>query len=172
MKTSLTFIFCLYMYVAYAQSTKEIEDKLQDLNISLPEMSEPVANYVKYVKSGNLIFLSGHGPCGGEFERGKLGSDLTVEQGYAAARLTGICMLATLKHAIGGDWSKVKRIVKLTGMVSSAPAFIDQPKVINGCSDLLTQIFGEKGKHARAAVGMASLPGDIPVEIEMIVEVY
>lgn len=171
MKSSLSLIFFLFILTLHAQSTDEIENKLQELNITLPEMSEPVANYTKYVTTGNLIFLSGHGPCGGEFERGKLGKDLSLEQGYAAARLTGICMLSTLKHALNGDWSRVKRIVKLTGMVNSSPDFVDQSKVINGCSDLLTEVFGEKGRHARAAVGMASLPNNIPVEIEMIVEV-
>ncbi|MGK7389798.1 MAG: RidA family protein [Candidatus Cyclobacteriaceae bacterium M2_1C_046] len=171
MRSLVSLIFSLCILTAHAQSTEEIENKLQELNIKLPEMSEPVANYTKYVHTGNLIFLSGHGPCGGEFKRGKLGNDLTIEEGYAAARLTGVCLLSTLKHAINGDWSRVKRIVKVTGMVSSSPDFTDQPKVINGCSDLLTEVFGKKGKHARAAVGMASLPSDIPVEIEMIVEV-
>jgi len=145
------------------------EQKLEQLGIALPEVSAPVANYVKFRQSGNLVFLAGHGPCGGEFKQGKLGRDLTIDEGYAAARLTCICMLATLKSAIG-SLDRVSQVIRVTGMVSSTPDFTDQPLVVNGFSDLLTEIFGERGKHARAAVGMASLPNDIPVEVTMIVE--
>lgn len=166
-------ILFLFSHVisGFSQTPEDVEYRLQELNISLPEMSEPVASYVKYVQTGNLIFLAGHGPCGGEFKRGKVGRDLTVEEGYAAARLTGVCMLATLKHAVDGDWSRVKRIVKVTGMVQCTDDFENQPEVVNGFSDLMVEVFGEKGKHARAAVGMVSLPRNIPIEVEMIVEV-
>ena len=168
----VVFIFlCLFAITGYTQQLSTIERRLAELNIVLPEVSDPAANYVKYVKSGNLIYLSGHGPCGGEFKKGKVGADLSVEEGYTAARQTGICLLATLKKAVNGDWSKIVRIVKLTGMVQCTDDFQHQPEVINGCSDLLTEVFGEKGKHARSAVGMVSLPRNIPVEIEMIVEI-
>lgn len=146
--------------------------RLKELGIVLPEAEQPVANFVKWVRTGNLVFLSGHGFCGPAtaVDRGKLGRDLTIEQGYEAAKRVGVCLLTSLQDATGGDLSKVKRIVRVHGMVNSAEDFYDQSKVINGCSDLLTQVFGEKGKHARAAVGMASLPGNLAVEIEMIVE--
>ncbi len=149
------------------------EVKLKELGIALPAPSAPVANYVKYVRSGNLVFLSGHGPdlgAKGGYITGKLGKDLTIDEGYHAARVTGISLLATLKAAIG-DLSKVKRIVKVLGMVNCTENFTDQPKVINGFSDLMVAVFGEKGKHARSAVGMISLPMNIAVEIEMVVEV-
>lgn len=146
--------------------------KLKELGITLPKAEKPVANYVKWVRSGNMLYLSGHGFCGDAtpVDRGKLGKDLTIDQGYEAAKRVAICMLATLNDATNGDLSKVKRVVKVLGMVNSAPDFYDQPKVINGCSDLLVEVFGEKGKHARSAVGMVSLPGNISVEIEMVVE--
>lgn len=148
------------------------EEKLKSLNITLPAPSTPIANYVKFVKTGNLIFLSGHGPTkvDGSYITGKLGRDLSIEEGYAAAKQTGIALLSTLKSAVG-DLSKVKRIVKVLGMVNSVDSFTDQPKVINGFSDLMVAVFGEKGKHARSAVGMAALPVNMAVEIEMVVEV-
>lgn len=148
------------------------EEKLKSLNIVLPAPSTPVANYVKFVRTGNLIYLSGHGPSkpDGSYITGKLGLDLSIEEGYAAAKQTGINLLATLKQAVG-DLGKVKRIVKVLGMVNGTDRFSDQPKVINGFSDLMVAVFGEKGKHARSAVGMASLPMNMAVEIEMIVEV-
>ncbi len=148
------------------------EEKLKSLNIVLPAPSTPVANYVKFVRTGNLIYLSGHGPSktDGSYITGKLGSNLSIEEGYAAARQTGINLLATLKQAVG-DLVKVKRIVKVLGMVNCTDRFADQPKVINGFSDLMVAVFGEKGKHARSAVGMSSLPMNMAVEIEMIVEV-
>ncbi|MDH5366276.1 MAG: RidA family protein [Cyclobacteriaceae bacterium] len=141
------------------------EERLVTLGISLPEMSQPVANYVKWRKVGNLLFLAGTGSD----VKGKLGKDLTIEEGYEAARLAGINILATLKAATG-DLSKIKQFVKVRGMVNSTPDFYDQPKVINGFSDLMVSVFGEKGKHARAAVGHISLPSNITVEIEVIVE--
>ena len=157
--------------IAAAQS--EPEKKLKEMNIVLPEMSKPIANYVKYVTAGKLVFLSGHGPINskGEFVTGKLGKDVTIEQGYAAARLTALDLLATLKDATGGDLGKVKRIVKVLGMVNCEGNFTDHPKVINGYSDMMVAIFGEKGKHARSAVGMGSLPNNIAVEVEVVVEV-
>lgn len=148
------------------------EGRLADLGIELPTPPAPVANYVRTVRSGRLVFTSGHGPMRpeGGYVTGKLGRDLTLEQGYEAARLTAIALLASLRQEIG-DLSRVRRVVKVTGMVNSDPEFTDQPKVINGCSDLLVDVFGERGRHARAAVGMASLPMGIAVEIEMVVEI-
>lgn len=159
--------------VVAEQQERTPEQRLKELGITLPEMSVPVANYVKYVKTGNLIFIAGHGPCSPRVkgDTGTLGKDMTVEEGYEAARRTAICLLGTINHATGGDLSKVKRIVRVFGMVNSAPDFNEQHKVINGCSDLLVDVFGEKGKHARAAVGMVSLPINLSVEIEMVIEV-
>jgi enamine deaminase RidA (YjgF/YER057c/UK114 family) len=149
------------------------EAKLKELGIVLPAVGTPIANYVKWVRTGNLVFLSGHGPedkTRGGYITGKLGKDLSIEEGYAAARLTGVSLLASLKAAVG-DLSKVKRIVKVLGMVNGTDSFADQPKVINGFSDLMVAVFGDAGKHARSAVGMASLPMNMAVEIEMVVEV-
>ena len=154
---------CLFsLNLLWAQTP---EERLDELGIELPEFSKPSANYVKWRKVGNLLFLAGDGSD----MKGKLGKDLTIEEGYQAARMTGVDILATLKSACG-DLSKIKQIVKVKGMVNSAPDFYDQPKVINGFSDLMVEVFGEKGKHARAAVGMVSLPSNIAVEIEVIVE--
>ena len=153
-------------------TTDTPEKRLAALGIELPTPPPPVANYVRAVTTGNLVFLAGHGPlkADGTYVTGRLGKDLKLEEGYEAARLTAIALLASLKAEIG-ELSRVKRVVKVHGMVNSDPAFTDQPKVINGCSDLLVSIFGDRGKHARAAVGMASLPIGIAVEIEMVVEV-
>lgn len=166
-------IICVVLFTTEKLTAQDPELKLKELGVTLSAPTAPVANYVKYVRSGNLIFLSGHGPfdnAKGVYVTGKLGKDLTIDEGYAAAKLTGITLLATLKAAIG-DLSKVKRIVKVLGMVNSTENFTDQPKVINGFSDLMVAVFGEKGKHARSAVGMASLPMNTAVEIEMVVEV-
>lgn len=156
---------------AQAGST-DVEAKLKEMGIVLRETPPPMANYVNAVRTGNLIFLAGKGPsrADGTYVTGKLGSDLTVEEGYEAARLVAIAQLSVLKAELG-DLNKVKRIVKVLGMVNSDPDFIEQPAVINGFSDLMVEVFGEKGKHARAAVGMGSLPSGIAVEIEAIVEV-
>lgn len=150
----------------------DAEQRLAELGIELPEVSPPVANYVNAVRSGNLLFLAGKGPrkSDGSYITGKVGIDLTLEEGQEAARLTAINQLAVLKAELG-DLNKVKRIVKVTGMVNAGPDFGDQPEVINGFSNLMVEAFGERGKHARAAVGMGSLPRNIAVEIEMIVEV-
>ena len=148
------------------------EARLAALGIELPEAATPVANYVNTVRTGNLLFLAGKGPkqANGEYITGKVGRELSIEQGYGAARLTGIAQLAVLKAELG-NLKKVKRIVKVTGMVNCTPDFAMQPEVINGFSDLMVEVFGERGKHARAAVGMNSLPRNIAVEIEMVVEV-
>jgi len=150
------------------------EARLKDRGITLPAPTTPLANYVGAVQTGNLLFLSGHGPLRpqGTFTHvGKVGRDLTVEQGYRVAREVGLNLLATTRAALG-SLDRVKRIVKVLGMVNSAEDFGDQPKVINGFSDLMVEVFGETvGRHARSAVGMAGLPLGIPVEIEMILEV-
>ena len=156
----------------YSSAQESPEQKLSEMGITLPEASSPVANYVNGVQTVNLIFLSGKGPLqsNGKYITGKLGKSLSIEEGYKAAQLTGVNQLAVLKSMLG-NLSRVKRIVKVLGMVNATPEFTDHPKVINGYSDLMVAVFGEKGKHARAAVGMGSLPSDIAVEIEMIVEV-
>jgi enamine deaminase RidA (YjgF/YER057c/UK114 family) len=148
------------------------EMRLKEVGLELPPAVRPVANYVNAVRTGNLVFLSGHGPAreDGSMITGKVGADLTLEEGYEAARRVALVLLASLKGEIG-DLDKVKRVVKLLGMVNCRPDFVDQPKVINGASDLLVEVFGDKGRHARSAVGMNALPMDISVEIEMIVEV-
>ena len=151
----------------------EIEARLVELGIELPDTPPPIANYVPGVRTGNLLYLSGLGPAdppGGAAPSGKVGSDLSAEEGYEAARLTGINIIARMKGELG-DLDRVNRVVKLLGMVNSDPSFNQQPAVVNGCSDLLVEVFGDKGRHARSAVGMASLPNDIPVEIEIIIEV-
>lgn len=145
------------------------EEKLEALRIELPEPYEPIGNYLRYVKTGNLIYIGGHGPYD-NIITGKVGRDLNLEEAYEEARKTAINLLATLKEAVG-ELSKVKRIVKIHGMVNATEDFENHPKVINGCSDLILEVFGEKGIHTRAAIGMASLPGNIATEIEMIVEV-
>jgi enamine deaminase RidA (YjgF/YER057c/UK114 family) len=151
---------------------QDAEQKLKEKGIVLTTPSNPVANYVNAVRVGNLLFLAGKGPtkADGMQITGKLGKDLTVEQGYEAARIVAINHLAVLKATLG-DLKKVKRIVKVLGMVNSESNFTDHPKVINGYSDLMVEIFGENGKHARSAVGMGSLPNNIAVEVEVIVEV-
>jgi len=150
----------------------DVEERLAELNIELGEPTPPVANYVKAVRTGNLVFLSGHGPDRpeGGLVTGKVGSDLTLEEGRDAARLTAISLLSSLKAEIG-DLNRVQRVVKVTGMVNAEPDFTQQPQVINGFSDLMVEVFGERGKHARAAVGMGSLPSNIAVEIDAVVEI-
>lgn len=170
MKRILLTALFLVSLQAYAQT--DAEKKLKELNIELIPPTKPIANFVKAVRTGNLVFLSGHGPskADGTITSGKVGKDLSIEQGYEAARQTGISLLSTLKSEIG-DLNKVKRIVKVLGMVNCIETFVDQPKVMNGFSDLMVAVFGEKGKHARSAVGMYALPMNMAVEIEMIVEV-
>ena len=148
------------------------EARLKQLGIDLGTVSGPIANYVNAVRTGNLLYLSGKGPrpVNGARPKGKLGREYTVEQGYAHARSVGLDLLAVMRSELG-SLDRVKRVVKVLGMVNCTPSFTDQPKVINGCSDLMVAVFGEKGKHARSAVGMTSLPTNIAVEIEIIVEV-
>lgn len=182
MKYLIILIICFAFNVnSNAQATNKepnnnqsinVDDNIKKIGIHLFKPNPPVANYVRAVKVGNLIFLSGHGPSNekGESVTGKLGRDLNVDEGKAAARLAGIALLSSLKEEIG-DLNKVKRIVKVLGMVNSTSDFTQHSQVINGFSNLMVEIFGDKGKHARAAVGMISLPGNIAVEIEMIVEI-
>jgi len=144
------------------------EKKLKELGIELAPVTPPVANYVNAVRAGNLLFLAGKGPAGSP--PGIVGKDFSIEQAYQHARSTGLALLAVMRSELG-SLDRVKRVVKVLGMVNAVPGFGDQPKVINGCSDLFVQVFGERGKHARSAVGMGSLPSNIPVEIECIVEV-
>jgi enamine deaminase RidA (YjgF/YER057c/UK114 family) len=146
-----------------------IEKHLENLGITLPKPAQPVATYVRYVQTGNLLYISGTGPSADQ-PAGKLGADLEIEAGYKIARDVGISIIATMKDALG-DLDRVRRIVKLLGMVNCTPDFADQPKVINGCSDLMVEVFGEAGRHARSAVGFVALPHQIAVEIEAIVEV-
>ncbi|MCC6467917.1 MAG: RidA family protein [Alphaproteobacteria bacterium] len=146
-----------------------IEARLKELKITLPPVPGPAGNYVHAKRVGNLLYLSGKGPGAGV--KGKLGQGMTVEEGYKHARATGLVLIAVMKQALDGDLDRVTDIVKVLGMVNAAPDFGDQPKVINGCSDLFVEVFGDKGRHARSAVGMGSLPNGIPVEIEVIVAV-
>ena len=164
-------IMILILGISFRLTAQDYEGRLKELGIELYKPTPPVANFVKAVKTGNLVFLAGHGPLkpDGKYVLGKVGADLTVEEGYKAARFVAISLLSSLKTEIG-DLNLVKRIVKVKGMVNATTDFKQHPQVINGCSDLLVEVFGENGKHARAAVGMGSLPINIAVEIEMIVE--
>ncbi len=150
----------------------KVEEKLSRMGLTLPEPGPPAGNYIGAVRVGNLLFVSGHGPRrhGGAYLSGKVGRDLTTEQAYEAARIVMLNCLATIRKELG-DLDRVRRIVKLLGMVNCTEDFTEQPKVINGASDLLVELYGEAGRHARSAVGMQQLPMNIPVEIEMIVEV-
>jgi enamine deaminase RidA (YjgF/YER057c/UK114 family) len=172
MKKLAAILFVAMLSVQATAQKIDFDKKLKEMGIELFAPPKPMANYVRAVRTGNLVYLAGHGPtkADGTNITGKLGKDMTVEQGYDAARQVGIALLSTLKGEIG-DLNKVKRIVKVLGMVNCTPEFTDQPKVINGFSDLMVNLFGEKGKHARSAVGMISLPNGIAVEIEMIVEI-
>ena len=143
--------------------------RIAELGIDLPAPVKPIATYVRYVQTGNLLFISGTGPTSSA-PTGKLGSDLTIEQGYAVAREVGLQIIATVKDALD-TLDRVTRVVKVLGMVNSAPDFGDQPKVINGCSDLMVEVFGDAGRHTRSAVGFVALPGQIAVEIEATFEV-
>ena len=145
------------------------EEKLTSLVLVLPEVPVPVANYVPYRWAGNLLYLSGQGPKrpDGTYRPGRLGRDATIEEAYEDARLTGLNLLAVAKSALG-ELSRIEAVVKLLGMVNAEPDFSDHPKVINGCSDLLVEVLGDAGRHARSAVGMGSLPNRMTVEIEAI----
>ena len=150
------------------------EKNLAALNLTLPEAAAPVANYVPYVQSGNMVFISGQiSKIGDDAIGGRLGEDLTVEQGQEAAKLSSLNLIAQMKAACGGDLSRVKRVVKLGGFVQALPSATaaDIPKVINGCSDIMVAVFGDAGRHARFAVSAPSLPLDVAVEIDAIIEI-
>lgn len=149
-----------------------IEARLRERGITLPPVPQPGGNYVHAVQTGNLLFLAGKGPFApdGAAPTGKVGREVTTEEAYQHARSVGLVLLAVLRETLG-DLERVNRIVKVFGMVNASPDFGQQPQVINGCSDLFVEVFGEKGRHARSAVGMGSLPNGITVEIECIVEV-
>ena len=150
----------------------KVEQRLKELGIELTKPTTPVGSYVNAVRTGNLLYLAGKGPGlpGKPLPVGKLGRDFSIDQGYGFARETGLSILAVLKEELG-DLDRVKRIVKVLGMVNATSEYGSQPEVINGCSDLFVEVFGERGRHARSAVGMGSLPRGIPVEIEVIVEI-
>ncbi|APH73412.1 RidA family protein [Aquibium oceanicum] len=148
------------------------QDRLARLGIVIPPPPPPIANFLTHVREGNLVFLSGQGPreANGYLHTGKVGANVTVEEAYAHAWLTGINLFSVMQDVLG-DLGRIKRIVKLFGMVNAVPEFGDQPAVINGCSDLFVKVLGDRGEHARSAVGVGSLPGNITVEIEAVVAV-
>jgi enamine deaminase RidA (YjgF/YER057c/UK114 family) len=150
-----------------------IEKRLAELGIMLPTPAKPIANYVPWVKTGNLVYISGQGAMkDGKLEyTGRVGDTVSIDDAVASARLTAINIIAHLRDACGGDLDRVKRIVKLLGLVNCTPAFGDHPKVINGASDLMVEVFGDKGRHARSAVGAPSLPFGLSVEVEAIAEI-
>jgi enamine deaminase RidA (YjgF/YER057c/UK114 family) len=151
-----------------------VEQRLKELGIELPEVGGPIGNYVHAKRAGNLLYLSGKGPpegADGKMPKGKLGAGMSIDEGYRHARQVGLVLIAAIRDALGGDLDRVEDIVKVLGMVNATPDFEDHPKVVNGCSDLFVEVFGERGRHTRSAVGMSSLPGGIPVEIEVIVAV-
>ena len=149
-----------------------VEDNLKKLGLTLPSIPTPVANYVPWKRDGNTIYLSGQGPRrnDGTLHAGKVGKDVTIEQAYEHAKLVGLGLLAAAKEAAGGSLEQVE-VLKVLGMVNAVPEFTDQPKVINGCSDLFVAVLGERGRHARSAVGMGSLPNQITVEVEAVMRV-
>ncbi len=169
MKIALTFIGITFYCFAIAQTP---DQKIVSLGITLPPLTTPVGSYVDAVRVNNLLYLSGKGPRKQDdtYITGKLGGELNIEQGSEAAKLTAVIQLAVLKQVLG-SLDKVKRIVKVNGFVNSESTFSDQPKIINGFSNLMIEVFGEKGKHARTAVGVNALPFNMAVEVEMIVEV-
>ena len=172
MLKSLFLVCLLFVSFGVAQATafdQTPEEKITAMGLEIPKVRTPGANYIKAVRTGNLLYLAGHGECDDPL-RGKLGADVSVEEGYASAQRVALCLLGTMKAELG-SLSKVVKFVRLEGMVNSAPDFVEQSSVINGASDFFVTVFGDKGRHARAAVGMASLPGGIAVEITLIVEV-
>jgi enamine deaminase RidA (YjgF/YER057c/UK114 family) len=150
-----------------------VEQRLSELGLRLPPVGAALGNYVHARRGGNLLYLSGKGPQdeAGRMPKGKLGAGMSVDEGYRHARQVGLVLISAMKEALGGDLERVEGIVKVLGMVNAAPDFEDHPRVVNGCSDLFVEVFGERGRHARSAVGMSSLPAGIPVEIEVIVAV-
>ena len=171
MKISALIIFLLFSVPLAAQQNNP-EAILADLGLELPTIGKPLANYVNVVRVENMLFLSGKGSrnTDGNLITGKVGQDLTVEEGYNAARSVALQHLSVIKEELG-DLNKVKRIVKVLGMVNCPPDFTEQSAVMNGYSDLMVKVFGENGKHARSAVGMASLPAGLAVEVEVIIEI-
>jgi len=169
---SILALFILLFLASSSFAQIDFDKKLKDMGIELFPPSKPMGSYVKAVRTGNLLYLAGSGPArpDGTNITGKVGKDLTLEQGADAARQAGISILSTLKAELG-DLNKVKRVVKVLGMVNCTENFYDQPKVMNGFSDLMVAVFGDKGKHARSAVGMYALPSNIAVEVEIIVEI-
>jgi enamine deaminase RidA (YjgF/YER057c/UK114 family)/ketosteroid isomerase-like protein len=166
----LLLVCSLHTQAVPAQTAYNPEARLAELKLTLPPPDAPIGNYVLAVRTGNLLFLAGHAECGDKYLVGKVGGNVTVEQAYSSAKRAGLCILATLKAELG-DLRKVKRIVKMLGMVNATFDFKDHPKVIDGCSDLLVAVFGDRGRHARSAVGMPSLADDASVEIEVVVEI-
>jgi enamine deaminase RidA (YjgF/YER057c/UK114 family) len=156
-----------------AAAAGSAEQRLRERGIELPRVMAPVANYVPRVRAGNLVFLAGTGPVrpDGTLTTGRVGKDVTVEKANGHARLTGLMLLAMLQAVVGGSLGNVRKAVRVPGMVNAVPEFTDPPKVINGCSDLFVEVFGDRGRHARSAVGMASLPFNTGVEIEAAFEV-
>jgi enamine deaminase RidA (YjgF/YER057c/UK114 family) len=150
-----------------------IDARLAELGIEIPPANVPAGNYVPYVQTGNLLFVSGQIPMvdGKPGFIGRLGAEFTADEGAEAARVCALAILAQVKEALGGDLDRVSRVVKLTGFVASTPDFTGQPAVVNGASDLFAEVFGDAGQHARAAVGMASLPAGVAVEVEAIIEI-
>ena len=150
-----------------------VRQRLDELRITVPEVGPTLGNYVHARRVGNLLYLSGKGPERQDvtMPKGKLGAGVSVDEGYRHARQVGLVLIAVIRDALGGDLDRVEGIVKVLGMVNAAPDFTDHPRVVNGCSDLFVEVFGEAGRHARSAVGMSSLPAGIPVEIEVIVAV-
>jgi enamine deaminase RidA (YjgF/YER057c/UK114 family) len=152
---------------------EDVESRLAGLGLKLPDAPSPAANYVPYVVSGGLAFIAGQAPVvDGQYQSvGRVGAEVTLEQAQAAAQLCAINVLAQVKAAAGGDWSRVTRCVRLCGYVSSAPGFFEQPKVLDGASDLVVQVMGEAGRHARSALGVIALRGNVPVVIDAIFEI-
>lgn len=169
MKNIAAFVLVLLSFNLFAQTP---EQKIKQLEIELPQIPESLGSYQDMVRVGNLVFLSGRGPlkADGKYITGKVGQDLTTNEGYQAARLTAINQLAILKQTFG-SLDKIKRIIKVNGYVHTADSFTEQSKVMNGFSDLLIEVFGEQGKHARTSVGVFTLPQNMAIEVEMIVEV-
>jgi len=163
---------CIMLVLPVFLSAQTPEERLAKLGLTLPAASAPAANYVNVVRTGNLLYLAGKGPTApdGQWITGKLGLDVTIQDGYEAAKSVALAHIAVLKNELG-DLSKVKRIVKVNGYVNSTPDFIEQPKVMNGYSDMMVAVFGDQGKHARSSVGVCALPMNIAVEVEVIVEV-
>ena len=150
-----------------------IDDRLSELGLTLPQAAAPAANYVPYVQTGNLVTVSGQITMidGELMYLGRVGEDFTTDEGYEAAKVCGLNLIAQVKEACGGDLDRVKRVVRLGGFVNCTPTFTDHPKVINGASDLMAEVFGDKGRHARAAVGVLSLPLGVAVEVDGVFEV-